>query len=219
MLDRSTGGYVVDPINIAEYEALAAERLEPMVWDYYRSGSDDEQTLRANRDAFGRIQLRPRVLVDVSHVSLETTVLGVAVRMPLLVAPTAYHGLAHPEGECETARGVGAAGSLMIVSTMSNRSLEEVAAATDGPLWFQLYVYRDRQRLRASRAPGGGCGLSRARADGRHSASWPTRARHPQRLWPASPPAYGQLRGRRPRAARSGAGRVWPGGVCQCAAR
>jgi isopentenyl diphosphate isomerase/L-lactate dehydrogenase-like FMN-dependent dehydrogenase len=145
MLDRSTGGYVVDPINIAEYEALAAERLEPMVWDYYRSGSDDEQTLRANHDAFGRIQLRPRVLVDVSHVSLETTVLGVAVRMPLLVAPTAYHGLAHPEGECETARGVGAAGSLMTVSTMANRSLEEVAASTDGPLWFQLYVYRDRQ--------------------------------------------------------------------------
>ncbi len=68
MLDRSTGGYVVEPINIAEYEALAAERLAPMVWDYYRSGSDDEQTLRANHDAFGRIQLRPRVLVDVSQV-------------------------------------------------------------------------------------------------------------------------------------------------------
>ncbi|MGH7635011.1 MAG: alpha-hydroxy acid oxidase, partial [Gemmatimonadaceae bacterium] len=145
MLDRSTGGYGVDPINIAEYEALAAEQLAPMVWDYYRSGSDDEQTLRANHDAFGRIQLRPRVLVDVSQVSLATTVLGVEMRMPLLVAPTAYHGLAHPEGECETARGVGVAGSLMTVSTMANRSLEEVATATDGPLWFQLYVYRDRQ--------------------------------------------------------------------------
>ena len=135
----------MEPINIAEYEALAAERLEPTTWDYYRSGSDDEVTLRANRDAYGRIRLRPRVLVDVSHISLATTVLGAEVRMPLLVAPSAYHGLAHPEGECETVRGVSAAGSLMTVSTFANRSLEDVAAAASCPLWFQLYVYRDRR--------------------------------------------------------------------------
>jgi 4-hydroxymandelate oxidase len=148
----------VDPINIAEYEALAAERLTPAVWDYYRSGSDDELTLLANREALGRIQLRPRVLVDVSHISLETTVLGCEVRTPLLVAPTAYHGLAHPEGECETARGVSAAGSLMTVSTMANRSLEETADAATCPLWFQLYVYRDRavteQLVRRAEAAG-----------------------------------------------------------------
>lgn len=135
----------MEPINIAEYEALAKEKLTSDVWDYYRGGSDDEQTLHANRDAFARIQLRPRVLVDVSQISLESTVLGVGVRTPLLVAPTAYHGLTHPEGECETARGTSAAGSLMTVSTMANRSLEEVAEAATGPLWFQLYVYRDRQ--------------------------------------------------------------------------
>lgn len=134
----------MEPINLADYEALAQERLSATAWDYYVGGSDDEQTLRENHEAFGRIRLRPRVLMDVSHVSLETSVLGVPVRTPLLVAPTAYHGLAHPEGECETARGVGAAGSLMTVSTMANRSLEEVAVAATGPLWFQLYVYRDR---------------------------------------------------------------------------
>ncbi|HKT37257.1 MAG TPA: alpha-hydroxy acid oxidase, partial [Ktedonobacterales bacterium] len=135
----------MEPINIAEYEALAAERLTPSAWDYYRSGSDDERTLRANHDAFERIRLRPRVLVDVSHISLATTALGIELPTPLLVAPTAYHGLAHPEGECETARGVSLAGSLMTVSTLSNRSLEDVAAAATCPLWFQLYVYRDRQ--------------------------------------------------------------------------
>src|SRR5689334_438286 len=135
----------MDPINIAEYEELAAERLAPVVWDYYRGGSDDERTLHANRDAFERIKLRPRVLVDVSQIALETTVLGIELPTPLLVAPTAYHGLAHPEGECETARGASAAGALMVASTMSNRSLEEVANAATCPLWFQLYVYRDRQ--------------------------------------------------------------------------
>jgi 4-hydroxymandelate oxidase len=134
----------VDPINIADYEALAAEHLTPMVWDYYRGGSDDEQTLRANREGFGRLRLRPRVLVDVSHVSRATTVLGADISSPILIAPTAYHGLAHPEGECETARGASAAGALMVVSTMANRSLEEVAEAATCPLWFQLYVYRDR---------------------------------------------------------------------------
>lgn len=134
----------MEPINIAEYEAMAYERLPHDAWEYYIGGSDDELTLRANRDAFARIRLRPRVLVDVSHISLETTVLGTSVRTPLLVAPTAYHGFAHVECECETARGVGAAGTLMAVSTMANRPLEEVAAAATGPLWFQLYVYRDR---------------------------------------------------------------------------
>ncbi len=148
----------MDPINIAEYEAMAYERLPHDAWEYYIGGSDDELTLRANRDAFARIRLRPRVLVDVSHISLETTVLGTRVRTPLLVAPTAYHGFAHVECECETARGVGAAGTLMTVSTMANRPLEEVAAAATGPLWFQLYVYRDRsvseQLVRRAEAAG-----------------------------------------------------------------
>ena len=79
----------MEPINIAEYEDLAAERLAPATWDYYRSGSDDEQTLRANRAAFERIKLRPRVLVDVSRITLETTVLGITLPTPLLIAPTA----------------------------------------------------------------------------------------------------------------------------------
>ena len=134
----------LQPIIVADYEALAVTRVERTAWDYYRSGADDEVTLRANRAAFERWRLRPRMLVDVSVVDTATTVLGTAVRAPILVAPTAYHCLAHPEGECETARGAGAAGTLMVVSTLATRRLEHVAQAASGPLWFQLYVYKDR---------------------------------------------------------------------------
>lgn len=134
----------MEPINVYDYEALAKASMDPIGWDYYDGGSDDEVTLRENRAAFDRIRLRPRVLVDVSTVELATTVLGTPVVMPILVAPAAFHGLAHPEGERAMARGVGKAGSLLVVSTNANHSVEEVAAAAAGPLWFQLYVYRDR---------------------------------------------------------------------------
>lgn len=135
----------MEPINVAEYEALARSRLDPAAWDYYRSGSEDEATLRANRTAYDAVRLRPRMLVDVSVCNLATTVLGTPVSMPILVAPTAYHCLAHPEGECATARGAGAAQTLMVASTLATRTLEDIAQAASGPLWFQLYVYRDRR--------------------------------------------------------------------------
>ncbi len=131
----------MEPVNISEYEALARARMEPVEWDFYAGGSDDEVTLRTTRAAFERIRLRPRVLVDVSACDLRTTVLGTGVSMPVLVAPMAFHGLAHPEGECETARAAGESGTLMVTSTTSNRSLEEIAATASGPLWFQLYTY------------------------------------------------------------------------------
>jgi isopentenyl diphosphate isomerase/L-lactate dehydrogenase-like FMN-dependent dehydrogenase len=135
----------MDPVNIQEYEDLAFERLEPTALDYYRSGSGDEVTLRANRAAFERIQLLPRVLVNVSELSLETTALGTLISMPIMVAPTAYHCLACAEGERDTARGAGAVGTLMAASTLATRTLEEIAEVATGPLWFQLYVYKDRR--------------------------------------------------------------------------
>jgi 4-hydroxymandelate oxidase len=133
------------PINLFDYEALARERIDPIAWDYIAGGAEDEVTLRANRTAFERIQLRPRVLVDVSACDLATTALGAPLGMPILVAPSAYHALVHPEGECATARGAGAAGTLMVVSSFATRRLEEVAEAASGPLWFQLYVYAERR--------------------------------------------------------------------------
>lgn len=137
----------MDPINLFEYEALARERLEPAIWDYYQGGSGDEVTLRDNRAAFERIRLRPRVLVDVSTIAMETMVLGTPVSMPILIAPTASHCLVHPDGELATARAAGVAGTVMIASTSSNHSAAEIAAAATGPLWFQLYMHHSIQAI------------------------------------------------------------------------
>jgi len=134
----------MQPVNLSDYEALAKARLDRGALDYYQGGSDDEVTLRANRTAFERLRLRPRVLVDVSACDLRTNVLGIPVTMPILVAPTAAHALAHPDAECATAQAAGAAGTLMVVSSSATRSLEDVARAASGPLWFQLYIRRLR---------------------------------------------------------------------------
>ncbi|GHO58878.1 alpha-hydroxy acid oxidase [Ktedonobacter robiniae] len=129
--------------NVMDYEAPAQARMNAAHWDYYAGGSGDEITLHANRAIFDHIRLRPRMLVDVTTCDTSTSVLGSPVSMPILVAPTAQHGFAHPEGECETARGVGQAGTLLTASSVSSRRLEDVAAAASGPLWFQLYVFDD----------------------------------------------------------------------------
>src|SRR5487761_477811 len=134
----------MDPINLFEYEPLARALVDPVSWDYYHSGANDEVTLRENRLAYERIHLRPRMLAGVGAGDTRVTVLGEPLRMPILVAPMAYQKLAHADGEAAMASGAGAAGALMCVSTMSNIPLEEVARAASGPLWFQLYVYRDR---------------------------------------------------------------------------
>ena len=130
-------------VNVFDYEKLAQTRMAPPLWDYYQGGSDDEVTLRECRAAFERIKLRPRVLVDVSRevLDMSTSVLGVPVSMPVLIAPMALHCMAHPEGECATAQAAGRAGTLMIASTVATRTIEEIAQAASGPLWFQLYTY------------------------------------------------------------------------------
>jgi isopentenyl diphosphate isomerase/L-lactate dehydrogenase-like FMN-dependent dehydrogenase len=96
--------------NVADFERLAEDRLAPGTFGYYAGGAGDERTLRDNVAAYARWQLRPRVLVDVGSVSAATTVLGQAISMPVLVAPTALHRLAHPDGEPATARAAAAAG-------------------------------------------------------------------------------------------------------------
>ena len=130
------------PINLSEYEAIAEQRMAHIAWawDFYQRGSDDEVSLRGNRAAFERLRLRPRLLVDVSVCDIRTSVLGIPVSMPILVAPTAGHGLAHVEAERATARATQLVGTLMIVSTQSTCSLEEIAQAGESPRWFQLYI-------------------------------------------------------------------------------
>ena len=132
-------------INVFDYEMLAEERMDPVHWDFYAGGSDDEVTARANQTDFARVRLRPRVLIDVSACDMRTSVLGTPVSMPILIAPTALHCMAHPEGECATARGAGAVGTLMIASTVATCTLEDIAQAASGPLWFQLYIYPTRE--------------------------------------------------------------------------
>ncbi len=149
----------MEPINLFELEAIAREKLSREAWDYYAGGSQDEVTLRENRSAWDRLALAHRVLVDVSRRDLATSVLGQPVALPILVAPTAFQRLAHPEGELATVRAAGAAGTVMILSTLSTTAVEEVVAAASGPVWFQLYVYRDRKATEGlvRRAEAAGC--------------------------------------------------------------
>lgn len=133
-------------VTVDDYEAAARTRLSAMAYDYYRSGADEEHTLRRNREAFARYEIWYRTLVDVAAPSIATTILGDPVAFPILVAPTAYHALAHPEAERATARATAQVGSIYCASTLATTTLEDVAAAAPGaPLWFQLYVHKDRE--------------------------------------------------------------------------
>jgi 4-hydroxymandelate oxidase len=134
----------LEPINLFELEMKAHELLPQTVFDHQASGANDEITLRENRAAYDRIMLLPHVLVDVSRRDIGTTVLGEPVSMPILIAPTAFQGLAHPEGEVATVKAAGAAKTLTTLSTLSTFSIEEVMAVATGPVWFQLYVFKDR---------------------------------------------------------------------------
>lgn len=131
-------------LTVRDFEKAARASLPAMAYDYYRSGADAERALRENLRAFRRWQIHSRVLVDVSRLTLETEILGAAVSMPILIAPTAYHKLAHPEGELATARAAARAGTVYTVSTLATTSLEDITRASSGPLWFQLYVHKDR---------------------------------------------------------------------------
>src|SRR6185437_8693218 len=131
---------------VPEIVDAARERVPPEVWCYFEGGAGDEVTLRSNVAAYARWRFRPRMLVDVSDVRLETTLLGTPVSMPLGIAPFAMQRLLDPEGEAATARAAARAGALMVVSSLTSRRHSEIASASDGPRWLQLYVLRDRQQ-------------------------------------------------------------------------
>lgn len=140
-------------INLWDYEAAARSNLTEMLWNFYAGGAWDEVTVRENTAAFAQLFLRPRILTNVEQRDLHTTVLSRVVRLPVGISPSAFHGLAHPDGEIATVRAAASLGALMAVSTFSNKSMEEIAATRDAvnklaPLWFQLYPLRDRGLLR-----------------------------------------------------------------------
>ncbi len=132
---------------IDDLRRLHRRRTPRMFYDYAESGSWSESTLRANVDDFGRILLRQRVAVNLENRSLRSTMAGQAVAMPVALAPTGLTGMQHADGEILAARAAERFGVPFTLSTMSICSIEDVAAHTDRPFWFQLYVMRDRDYI------------------------------------------------------------------------
>jgi 4-hydroxymandelate oxidase len=137
-------------VSLSEFESLARDAMDPTAFDYVAGGAWDEQSLGEAEGAWRRRRLRPRVLVDVSRVDPSTTMAGLAVPLPIAIAPMAAHGLAHPDAEVATARAAAAAGVPFTLSTVSTVSIEDVAAAApDAVRWFQLYTQADPRRSRS----------------------------------------------------------------------
>jgi 4-hydroxymandelate oxidase len=147
------------PVNLHEYEPLARAGMSPMAWDYLAGGGGDERTLAWNRERLDHTRLSPRMLRDVSAVDTRVSLLGVELAFPIVLAPTGFQRLFHPEGELASVRGAGSAGALFTISTAATTSIEDIAAAASAPLWFQMYVQRDRGFTRelVRRAEAAGC--------------------------------------------------------------
>ena len=131
----------LDPINLYDYEARAKRVLPHNTWEHIEAGAMDEFTTRRNRTAFEALTLRPRFLRDISHRDISTRVLGEPISLPVMICPAGDQMSAHPEGEVATAKGAGLADTLMMLSTSSNCSMDEVAEAATGPLWYTLDHY------------------------------------------------------------------------------
>lgn len=137
-------------ITVDDIERIALKNLDDGPRGYYESGADEQQTLKENKEAFKRLRLRPRMLRGVKHRDMTVTLLGrQRVAMPLGISPSAMQRMAHPDGEEATARAVQEAGTVMILSTLSTTSIEDVRkAAPSAILWYQLYVFQDRDLSR-----------------------------------------------------------------------
>jgi L-lactate dehydrogenase (cytochrome) len=145
--------------NIEDLRVMARRRVPKALFEYVDGGSYDELTLRANRADLDAIRLRQRVMVDTSTRDLSTTMLGEKVAMPVAIAPTGLTGLIHGDGEILAARAAEAAGLKFCLSTLSICTIEDVASAVKRPIWYQLYIFKDRGFARAmiERASAVGC--------------------------------------------------------------
>ncbi|KAH9713722.1 peroxisomal (S)-2-hydroxy-acid oxidase GLO4 [Citrus sinensis] len=128
-----------EPVNLNEFQELARLALPKMYYDFYAGGAEDEHTLKENVEAFHRITFRSRILVDVSRIDLSTTILDYKISAPIIIAPTALHKLANPEGEVATARAAASCNTIMVLSFTSSSSIEEVAASSNAVRFYQLY--------------------------------------------------------------------------------
>jgi isopentenyl diphosphate isomerase/L-lactate dehydrogenase-like FMN-dependent dehydrogenase len=145
-------------VNIEDLRQLAMRRLPRAVFDYLDGGAESETSLRNNSRAFESLTFRPRNAIAVMHCDLRTKVLGAELSFPAILAPIGYSRLIHPAGEVAASRGAGAAGTAYILSTIAGHKLEDVRAASTGPVWYQLYLVGGRAAAEAA--------LERARAAG-----------------------------------------------------
>jgi isopentenyl diphosphate isomerase/L-lactate dehydrogenase-like FMN-dependent dehydrogenase len=148
-----------DALNVLDFEPIARQTLPPAHYGYLATGVDDDATLRANRTGFSRFQIRTRRLVDVSRIDTSTELFGTTWKTPIVLAPVGSQKAFHPDGEVASARAAGARGHLLILSTASTTSVEEVTSARGGPIWYQLYptdTWRIAQAL-VRRADAAGC--------------------------------------------------------------
>ena len=155
--EANRAGGLTEPVTVADFQALAKAKLSPATYDYITTGSTDEVTLRDNVAAFQRLRLLPPLLTGVADVDTSTTVLKQPIALPILLAPVAGQSLYRRDGGLASTRAAAAAKTIMGVSSSIGNSVEEIAAASPGPKWFQLYMPKDRavaQRLveRAERA-------------------------------------------------------------------
>jgi len=132
-------------INLFDFEKAAEEKMPKMAYEFVASGAADEFTMRWNRQAFDALKINPRVLIDVSKPDTTVALFGQKLAYPILIAPTAFHKVMHPEGELATARGAGKARAIYVVSSYTTTPLEEIQKVATAPLWFQLFIRDDRE--------------------------------------------------------------------------
>lgn len=149
-------------INIYDFEAIASRIVPMQGWVYYSSGSDDEITLRENHNAFHRLWLKPRVMVNVKEIDMSTTILGHKVSMPMFLSAVAMCKLGHPEGETAWTKGAEAGEIIYMVPTLSGCSFDEIVNARKNkkyPMFFQLYVNQDKEKVKTivQKAEKAGC--------------------------------------------------------------
>jgi len=146
-------------LSLFDFENEAHTRIPHGAWERISGGSADEITLRWNREAYEHIRLKPRILVDVSKLDTRVRLFGQELPFPILLAPTGGQRFIHPEGEVAAARGAAAANSIYVISSSASMKVEDIASSTKGPVWFQLYVQKDRAFTRdlVQRAEDSGC--------------------------------------------------------------
>ena len=146
-------------LSLFDFESEAHKRIPHGAWERISGGAADEITLRWNREAYDHIRLKPRILVDVSKLDTRVKLFGQELPFPILLAPTGGQRFIHPEGEMAAARGAAAANCIYVISSSASMKVEDIARSTTGPVWFQLYVQKDRAFTRdlVQRAEGSGC--------------------------------------------------------------